>query len=91
MRLDPSRPDVRDVLVGSANGIIYEASIEPARTKVIRWGVLGLEWGDAWAEYGVDLGIGRRLGLHMERAGRWTWEKARGRVVSCEVFVGGAL
>jgi len=36
MRCDASRPDVREVLLGSATGVIYEAAIEPQRTKYLR-------------------------------------------------------
>ena len=36
MRCDASRPDVREVLLGSASGVIYEAAIEPQRTKYLR-------------------------------------------------------
>jgi hypothetical protein len=36
LRYEPNRPDVREVLIGSAAGIIYEAAIEPQRTKFFR-------------------------------------------------------
>lgn len=36
LQKDAGRPDVRDVLFGTQNGIIYEAALEPQRTKYFR-------------------------------------------------------
>ncbi|KAL1495660.1 hypothetical protein AB1Y20_016526 [Prymnesium parvum] len=35
-RVEASRPEVRDVVLGDAKGVLYEASLEPARTRTFR-------------------------------------------------------